>query len=59
MFTQAIEKLILIGKSKLKFQKFYEKLLRISLIGMNIGTGGDISSDGELNLIRYVRDECL
>ena len=58
MFTQAIEKLILVGKSKLRFQKFYENLFRISLIGMNIGTGGDISSDGELNVMRYVRNQC-
>ena len=46
-------------KTKLRFQKFYENLLRISLIGMNIGTGGDISSDGELNLIHYIRKKCL
>ena len=46
-------------KTKLRFQKFYENLLRISLIGMNVGTGGDISSDGELNLIHYIRKKCL
>jgi FkbM family methyltransferase len=39
-------------------QKFYENLFKISLIGMNIGTGGDISSDGELNVMHYVKNQC-
>lgn len=59
MFTKFIENLILIGKSKLRFQNFFENLLRISHIGMNVGTGGDISSNGELNLIHYIRKKCL
>ncbi len=59
MFTKTIENLFLIGKSKLRFQKFYENLFRISLIGMNIGTGGDISFDGESYVMRYVKNQCL
>jgi len=58
LFIKVIENLILLGKTKLRFQKFYENLLRISLIGMNIGTGGDIASDGELNVIHYIRNQC-
>lgn len=59
MFTKVIGKLILIGKSKPRLQKFYENFFHISLIGMNIGTGGDISTDGELNVLHYIKNKCL
>lgn len=58
MFTKVIENLILIGKSGLKFQKIYENLFQISLLGMNIGTGDNILSDGEIFVMHYVRNKC-
>lgn len=56
--TKFIKQLISLGKSDLKVQGFYNNLFRISLAGMNMGTGNDISSDGELNVMRYVRNQC-
>jgi len=44
---------------RVKYQKLFEKVFYWALDGMNIGTGGDISSDGELNVMRYVRHKCL
>lgn len=35
---------------------FYWKLYRLSLLGLNIGSGGDVTSSGENNVLAYVRD---
>lgn len=42
---------------KLKFQKFFEELYFISLKGMNIGGGGNVSTSGELDAIRYIKSK--
>lgn len=58
-YLETFKQSLIVGKNTLIFQKFYENLFRISLVGMNIGTGSNISSDGEINVIRYVRKKCL
>lgn len=42
-----------------KYQKLFEKVFYWALAGMNIGMGGDILSDGELNVLHYIKNKCL
>lgn len=37
------------------FQSFFQSLNEISLIGMNIGGGGDLRSSGENNVLKYIK----
>jgi FkbM family methyltransferase len=39
-------------------QPLFEKLYRISLIGMNYGNGGNVEESGELYVMNYIRDRC-
>lgn len=50
-------KLISIGTGKIKYQKFYKNLFRLSLRGMNIGTGADFLNDGELNVLHHIKKQ--
>jgi len=43
------------NEGKLKYQPFYEELLRMALRGMNIGGGDNVENSGELPALRYVR----
>ncbi|MBM3256555.1 MAG: FkbM family methyltransferase [Candidatus Moranbacteria bacterium] len=41
-------------EGKLKFQPFYENLLRMALRGMNIGGGGNVENSGEIFALKYI-----
>ena len=43
------------NEGKLKYQPFYEELLRMALRGMNIGGWDNVENSGELPALRYVR----
>ena len=47
----------LLGKKSL--YRFYWKLYNLSLFGMNIGLGGNVTSSGENNVLSFVRDNSL
>lgn len=40
---------------KMKRQKFFEELLQISLLGMNVGGGSSVELSGEITTLKYVR----
>lgn len=51
----AINPLIQKFTGKVKHQKFFEKLLHIALLGMNVGGGSSVESSGEVATLKYVR----
>lgn len=50
-----LKKLIKSNFGKKRFQKFYESLFQISLIGMNYGYGSDFFESGEIYLLKYIK----
>jgi FkbM family methyltransferase len=50
MLQFALSKMI----GKKRYQRFFERLYRTSIQGMNYGRGDDIYRDGEISAIRYV-----
>ena len=53
---QIIKKLIFPIFGKKKFQKIFEDLNKLSLIGMNIGSGSDLRYSGEKFALGYIND---
>jgi len=43
------------GSGKKKYQSFFEKMLQVALLGMNIGGGSSVESSGEIPALKYVR----
>ncbi|PIU68183.1 hypothetical protein COS81_04905 [candidate division WWE3 bacterium CG06_land_8_20_14_3_00_42_16] len=54
MFIRIIKKLISPISGKRKFQKIFEALNQLSLIGMNIGGGSDPEDSGERSALDYI-----
>jgi FkbM family methyltransferase len=49
-----IKRYVLGAMSRAMFQPIYEQMLRLSLLGMNVGAGGDVDSSGEAPFLRAV-----
>ena len=55
MLFKIIKKILPIVAKK-EFQKIFETLYRFSLLGMNIGGGGDLKQSGEKSALNYIKN---
>lgn len=58
LYIKVTENIFSFKNTKPTSQQFYANLLKLPLTGMNIGTGGNISADGELNVMHHIKDRC-
>jgi len=54
MFRKTMKKIFLLVSGKRRFQRFFERLYRLSLMGMNIGGAFDLSGNGERFVLQYI-----
>jgi FkbM family methyltransferase len=55
-FFKRIKPIVDLTARKKRFQSFYSKLYHLGLYGMNYGVSGDINSNGEMTLLRNLKD---
>jgi FkbM family methyltransferase len=59
MFYRIIRKLLAPHYGKKKYQPLFESLYKLSLAGMNIGGGTNVTDSGELSVVHYIRERLL